>query len=76
MGDRIVEGVVTVALAIVSLAILATLVSRQAQTPQVLQAGGQAFQMSLLAAEAPVTGGAGFGDFAGFTEAPGVYNYY
>jgi PRD1 phage membrane DNA delivery len=71
MLDRITEGVVTVALAIVGLAVMAVLVSRNAQTPQVLQAGGAAFSRSLLAAEAPVMGG-----YSGFTESPGYYSYY
>jgi len=72
MPDRIIEGVVTVALAIVGLAVMAVLVSRNAQTPAVLQAGGDAFSRSLLAAEAPVSGGFG----GGFTEAPDYHSYY
>jgi len=72
MLDRITESVVTISLAIVGLAIIAVLVSKQAQTPQVLTAGGSAFSRSLLAAEAPVLG-SGYG---GYTEAPGFGAYY
>jgi PRD1 phage membrane DNA delivery len=67
MNGRIFESITTIALAIVSLAVIAVLVGRQSQTPQVLQAGGSAFSESLRAAEAPVLGG--------FTEAPGYGAY-
>jgi hypothetical protein len=50
------ESVTTIALAIVSLAVVAVLVSRKAQTPQVIQAAGSAFGNSLGVAESPVTG--------------------
>lgn len=75
MLNSMVEGVVTIALAIVGLAIIATLVSRNAQTPQVIQASGSAFVNALGVAEAPVTGasyqintsypGSGVGNFSG-----------
>lgn len=57
MGDQLIASVVTVATAIVGLAIVAVLVSKQAQTPQVLQAGGSAFSSAIQAAVSPVTGG-------------------
>lgn len=50
------EMIVTVATAIVGLAIVATLVSKNAQTPQVIQASGSAFSNALAVAESPVTG--------------------
>lgn len=50
------ETVTTIALAIVSLAIVSVLVSKKAQTPQVIQASGTAFSSALGVAEAPVTG--------------------
>lgn len=50
---------VTIALGIIGIAALALVVSRQAQTPQVLQAAGAAFSGALSAAEAPVTGATG-----------------
>jgi PRD1 phage membrane DNA delivery len=60
MGNQVIAGIFTVASAIVAVAILATLVSRNAQTPQVLEAAGSAFSNSLGAALSPVTGGYGF----------------
>lgn len=58
--NQITEQVSAILMAVVGVAILAVLVSRNAQTGSVLQAGGQAFSSILGAAEAPVTGG-GFG---------------
>ena len=49
----------TIALAVVSIAILAVLVSKNAQTPAVIQAATGGFSQSILAAEAPVTGYSG-----------------
>jgi hypothetical protein len=77
MGDQLINGIVTVATAIVGVAILAVLVSRNAQTPAVINAGGSAFANSLLAAEAPVTGSSpvssGTFNFGGGAELPSVY---
>lgn len=67
MGDRLIESVVTIALAIVGVALIATLVSRNANTAGVIGAGGSAFTQSLYAAEAPVLSAA---------EAPGLGAYY
>jgi PRD1 phage membrane DNA delivery len=50
------EGVVTIALAIVTLGMVSVVVSKKAQTPQVIQAAGSAFSNALGIAEAPVTG--------------------
>jgi len=50
------EALVTIATAIVGLAIVATLVSKNAQTPQVIQSAGSAFSNALGVAESPVTG--------------------
>jgi hypothetical protein len=50
------ESIVTIATAIVGLAIVAVIVSKNAQTPAVIQAAGSAFGNSLGVAEAPVTG--------------------
>jgi hypothetical protein len=66
--NRLVENAVTVGLAIVTLAMLAVLVSSRAQTANVVGAVGSAFTESLATAEAPVTGSFG-------AEAPG-YNAY
>lgn len=50
------EGLVTIALAVVGLAIVATLVAPRARTSQVAQATAGGFSESLLAAMSPVTG--------------------
>lgn len=52
--------IATVASAILGVAILAVLVSRNAQTPEVIRSAGKAFSDSISAATAPVTGGGGF----------------
>lgn len=52
------ESVVTIAVAIVGVAILAVLVSQKSNTAGVLAAAGSAFANSLSAATAPVTGAA------------------
>lgn len=64
MGDRLITSVVTVLTAIIGVAIIATLVSKNANTVGVLQAGGQAFSGALGAALSPVTG-SGMGSFSG-----------
>jgi hypothetical protein len=48
--------IVTIATAIVGLAIIAVLVSKKSNTAGVIQAGGSAFGNALGVAEAPVTG--------------------
>jgi PRD1 phage membrane DNA delivery len=54
--NTMTEAIVTIATAIIGLAIVATLVSKNAQTPQVIQASGSAFSNALGVAESPVTG--------------------
>jgi PRD1 phage membrane DNA delivery len=54
--NQITEMIVTIATAIVGLAIVAVLVSKNAQTSQVIQSAGSAFGNSLAVAESPVTG--------------------
>lgn len=56
--NTITEALVTIASAIVGLAIVSILVSKKAQTPQVIQATGSAFGNALGVAESPVTGSA------------------
>jgi hypothetical protein len=55
-GDQLISSVVTVATAIVGLAIIATLVSKNANTSTIIQSGGNAFSGALTAAEGPVLG--------------------
>jgi hypothetical protein len=50
------EGVVTIALAIVTLGMISVLISKKAQTPAVVQAFGSAFSNAIGTAQAPVTG--------------------
>ena len=50
------EMLTTIGLAIVTLGIVATAVSKNSQTPQVVQSAGSAFSNALGVAESPVTG--------------------
>lgn len=54
--NSLTEAVVTIATAIVGVAILAVLVGQKSQTASVIQAAGSAFGNSLAVAESPVTG--------------------
>lgn len=56
MGKDAIEGLITVATAIVGVAIIATLVSANAQTANVLTAGGTALGTAIKAATGPVIG--------------------
>jgi hypothetical protein len=60
MTDTLLTSVTTVLLAIVGVAIIAVLVSKNATTSQVIQAGGQSFSQSLGTALSPVTGSGSF----------------
>lgn len=57
--SNIMEAIVTIATAIVGLAILSVLVSRRSATSQVIGAAGSAFSGALGVAVSPVTGGNG-----------------
>lgn len=72
MSDHLITSVITVLTAIIGVAIIAVLVSRNAATSQVITSGGQAFSSVLGTALSPVTG-TGFGGIGnfGFT-GPGV----
>lgn len=72
MGDHLITSVVTVLTALVGVAIIAVIVSKQANTAGVIQAGASGFAQDLQAAVSPVTGGSGFG--SGFTGLNGT-NY-
>jgi len=54
--NQFTEAIVTIAMGIIAVAIVSVLVSRNAQTPQVIQAAASGFGNSLAVAEAPVTG--------------------
>ncbi len=60
MSEQLITSVVTVLTAIVGVAIIAVLVSKNANTSGVISAGGGAFSQALSAATAPVTGSGGF----------------
>ena len=57
MSDALINSIVTVLLAIVGVAVLAVIVSRNSNTTGVIQAGGSAFSGSLATALSPITGG-------------------
>jgi hypothetical protein len=61
--NRGFEEVATIATAIVGVAILAVLVSKRANTAEVIKSAGQAFGGALAVAVSPVTGGAGSSSF-------------
>lgn len=54
------EGLISIALAIVGLGVVATLVSKNAQTGSVLTAGFGGLATGIKAAEGPVLSGGGF----------------
>jgi uncharacterized membrane protein YbjE (DUF340 family) len=64
MSDQLISSVVTVLTAVIGVAIIAVLVSKNANTSGVITAGGSAFSGALGTALSPVTGGGGFGSFS------------
>ena len=60
MSESLVTSVTTVLLAIVGVAIIAVLVSKNANTVGVIGAGSSGFSQSLMAALSPVTGSGTF----------------
>lgn len=66
------EGIVSIALAIVGVALLAVLVSKNANTANVIGASGAAFGAGLRAATAPVSGG--FGSLGNTEMGPSFYS--
>ena len=56
MGNQVIAGFVTVATAIIGVAILATLVSNRAQTANVIRAASGGFAQDLGVALSPVSG--------------------
>jgi hypothetical protein len=61
--NEIWGGVVTIATAIVGVAILAVIVSKNANTSGVIQSAGNALSTDIGAAVSPVTGGGGLGGY-------------
>lgn len=60
MGDQLITSVVTVLLAIVGVAIIAVLVSKNANTTGVISAGASGFSSALGTALSPITGSGSF----------------
>lgn len=56
MGNQLVNSVVTVAVAIIGVAIIAVLVSKNANTTGVINSASSGFSQSLATALSPVTG--------------------
>lgn len=76
MSEAFLNSIVTVVLAIVGVATLAVLVSKQAATSQVIQAGSQGLSGLINAAVSPVTGGSGGGlSVPSFSGSNAGFNY-
>jgi hypothetical protein len=65
--DGLAEKVVTIAVAITGVAMLALIVSKQANTAGVITAGGDSFSKALATALSPVTGSGSGVSLNGFT---------
>jgi len=59
MSDNLVTAIVSIVLAIIGLASLATILSSNAQTSNVIKAASGGLAQDIQAATAPVTGGGG-----------------
>jgi PRD1 phage membrane DNA delivery len=59
MSDQLFSSVVTITGGIIMLAMVATLVSKNAQTSNIIGTAGNAFSGALQVAESPVTGSSG-----------------
>jgi len=74
MGNQLINSVVTVAVAIIGVAIVAVLVSKNANTTGVISSASSGFSSALGTALSPVTGGSGLGSLGGFPGGGGSYN--
>ena len=77
MGSQLVNSVVTVAVAIIGVAIVAVLVSKNANTTGVIQSASQGFSGALGTALSPVTGSSsgGLGSLSGWNGSAGTLNF-
>ena len=57
MNDKTITALVSVAIAIIGVAVIALLVSKSSNTSAVFGAGGNAFSQMLCKALSPITGG-------------------
>jgi ABC-type phosphate transport system permease subunit len=62
MSDNLMTGITTVVLGIIGLATIAVLVSKNAQTGNVIQAAASGLGNNIEAAVSPVTNAGGFGN--------------
>lgn len=69
MSDQLFSSIVTVTGGIIMLAMAATLVSKNANTANIVSTTGSAFSNAISAAEAPVTGSSGFNVAGTFSSA-------
>lgn len=60
MGRDLIEGIVSIAIAIIGIALIAVIVGRGSQTASVIGSAGSALSSVLKAATAPATSGSGF----------------
>lgn len=65
MNESLVNAIVSIAVAIVGVAVLAVIVSKNANTAGVISAASGGFAQDLGVAVSPVTGGTGYGSFGG-----------
>lgn len=65
MSDQLITSVVTVLTAIIGVALIAVLVSKNANTTNVITSGAQGFSTALGTALSPVVGGSTFGSGGG-----------
>ena len=73
MGDQLINSVASILTAIIGVAIIAVLVSKQANTSQVISSAGSAFGQDLGVAISPVTGGGG--SFTGLGSANPIQSF-
>lgn len=72
--NAFVEGVITIALAVVGLAVISVLVSKNAQTGSIIQAGASGLANNIGIAEAPVTG-ASYTPVLAYPSSTGAYSF-
>ena len=73
MGDNLITGLVTIATALIGLALFAVIVSKGAQTGNVITAAGNALGSDIKAAVSPVSGGGIGGGWSPITSTPGNF---
>jgi membrane DNA delivery protein len=69
MGKELIDALVTIATAIVGVAIISVIVGSP-NTSNVIKSAGSAFSSDLKAAVSPALGGGGFGGFSGGAALP------